>query len=428
MRHDAAVELPPSAAPLAAVPAEALPVALRAALAAPRPEGVAETSAYYYDPAVAAANAAALRAALPPWAEIRYAVKANGFPPVLDALLRGGAHGFEVASVREIELARAAARRGGLGDGEVPLVAAGPGKSVSLLSALVAAGVEVVNVESELELRRLDAVAAAAGRRVPVALRVNPAQVAVTGSLRMGGVPSAFGIPEARVPQVLATAATLRHVEVVGFHLHAVSGNLDAARHVDYVRWCLDFATAAAAAARLDLRVVDVGGGFGVPFEADRRGERPFDLAAFGAGLRRLAVPAGVRVLFEPGRLLVADCGWYAAEVTDVKHAYGVDFVVLRGGIAGFALPISWEIVHNFAVVPRAGWPAGLPRPGVRDRPVTVVGELCTPEDTLARDITVDEVRAGDVVVFPMAGAYGYEFALRDFLGHPPPARLVLGG
>jgi 2-[(L-alanin-3-ylcarbamoyl)methyl]-2-hydroxybutanedioate decarboxylase len=132
-------------------------------------------------------------------------------------------------------------------------------------------------------------------------------------------------------------------------------------------------------------------------------------------------------VVFEPGRWLVADCGYYAAEVTDVKHAYGTDFVVLRGGINHFQLPTSWEIVHNFAVLPVPDWPAGLPRPALPAGPVTVVGELCTPEDTLARDVTAPPVRAGDVVVFPFAGSYGWEFAMPDFLGHPRAGRRWVG-
>ena len=65
-------------------------------------------------------------------------------------------------------------------------------------------------------------------------------------------------------------------------------------------------------------------------------------------------------------------------------------------------------------------------RPEVCDLPVTVVGELCTPEDTLARDVKVGRLRVGDVVVFPMAGSYGYEFAMPEFLGHPRAERHLL--
>ncbi len=457
------MQLPPSADPLHALSTDRLPAATlrwlhdtlgthgnahsRSVFPSAPPSGSPSAvrsdpvSAYVYDLDVAAGNAARLKATLPPWAAVFYAVKANGYPPILDALVAGhalstghtigaghGVDGFEVASVHEIALALDTARRAGR---PARIVASGPGKSIPVLAALVGAastaGTEVtVNVESPGELRRLNHVAGRAGRRIPVALRVNPSRVALAGSVRMGGVASAFGIPEADVPDVLDIARSLPWVDVVGFHVHAVSGNLDPAAHLDYVRWCLGYSVSTAAVHGVDLRIVNVGGGLGVAFEPDRRGERPFDLDAFAAGLRATPVPAGVRVLFEPGRWLVADCGTYAAEVIDVKHSHGTDFVVLRGGIHHFQLPASWEIVHNFGVVGVDAWPYDFPRPGVAGRPVTVVGELCTPEDTLARDITVDAVRAGDVVVFPMAGAYGYEFAMQGFLGHPPPVRVAI--
>jgi diaminopimelate decarboxylase len=159
-----------------------------------------------------------------------------------------------------------------------------------------------------------------------------------------------------------------------------------------------------------------------MPFE----GEEPFDLARFGDLLAGMRPPAGSTVIFEPGRYLVTGAGWYAAEVMDVKCVHGTWFAVLRGGINHFQLPTSWEIRHNVAVLPVETWPHGYPRPEVTGVPVTVVGELCTPEDTLVRDVTVARVRVGDLVVFPMAGSYGYEFAMPRFLGHPEARRWVV--
>ena len=280
-----------------------------------------------------------------------------------------------------------------------------------------------MNVESALELHRLAAAARAAGRRARVAVRVNPARVEVRGSLAMGGSPSPFGVGEDDVASVLAAARALPEVDVAGFHVHAVSNNLDAAAHAAYVGWCLDWSARAAAEAGVDLRAVDVGGGLGVTFD----GTGSFDLPAFGAALRALRPPPGVRIVLEPGRWLVADCGWYAAEVTDLKRVHGSWFAVLRGGINHFLLPASWDERHAMAVVPVERWELPCPRPEVRDAPVTVVGELCTPEDTLTRGVRVERLRAGDLVVFPHSGAYGYEFSLPDFLAQPRAARLVVG-
>jgi diaminopimelate decarboxylase len=402
--------------PNPALPADALPavvVAAARALASGDPQ-----AAYLYLPSAAAARARDLRAALPSWAEVFYATKANAFGPVLDALA-AEIDGFEVSSTGEL----AAAVSASASAGRLPRVAAsGPGKTPALLHDLVHVGVDVVNLESALEVERVAAAARRAQRRVRVAVRVNPDRVPLSGALQMGGLPSQFGVAEPDVPAVLELARRQPELDVVGFHVHAVSGNLDAATHVAYVRWCLEWSAQTAAACGVDLRVVDVGGGLGVPFD----GGAPFDLEELRVGLAALEPPPGVRVLLEPGRFLAAPCGWYAAPVTDLKHSRGSWYAVLRGGIHHFALPASWDLVHQASVVPVDEWDGDLRRPEVRDGVVTVVGELCTPEDTLAQGLGIDVLRAGDVLVFPNAGSYGWEFALQQFLGHPPARRLVV--
>ena len=330
--------------------------------------------------------------------------------------MAGGIDGFDVASAAE--LGAATGRREH--HGSLRVLATGPAKTEAFLASLVDRRADIVNVESVLELHRLSSLAAARGTSVPVALRVNPREVRVGGSLLMGGAPTQFGIPEDDVSDVVALAQDLPGVRLVGFHIHVVCQNLDAAAHADLVRWCVERSRELAAKHDVDLRVVDVGGGIGVPFGS---GDDAFDVERFGAELGRLELPPGTRLIVEPGRWLVAEAGWYAARVVDVKRAYGETFALLRGGINHFQLPISWDIVHNFAVLPVEDWPHDFARPEAVETPITVVGELCTTEDTLARDIHVSRIRAGDIVVFPDAGSYGWEFAMPWFLGHPEAER-----
>lgn len=412
------IELPPSAAPRSVYPVDVLPGAVRGRLLE-LTRAEAPVSAYLYDGEVAAERARELRAALPEWAAVYYAVKANSFPGVIEALA-AYVDGFEVASCSELELALS--NRPVADQGPAPVVAAGPAKSVPVLTALVRAGVEAINAESLLELHRISRIAVAEGVTARVALRVNPASIPVTGSLHMGGVASQFGVAEPDVPGVLREALQLPALDLVGFHIHAASNNLDAEAHAAYLRWCVEWSARTARENGIDLRHIDIGGGIGVAFE----GEKPFDIARFGELAALVEPPEGVKVVLEPGRFLVADCGWYAAEVTDVKTSYGESFVVLRGGINHFQLPTSWDIVHNIAVLPVEEWPEDCPRPTAENTRATVVGELCTPEDTLLRDVRVDRVRAGDLVVFPYAGSYGWEFAMHRFLGHPVAERHLL--
>jgi diaminopimelate decarboxylase len=130
--------------------------------------------------------------------------------------------------------------------------------------------------------------------------------------------------------------------------------------------------------------------------------------------------------VLEPGRYLVADCGYYAAEVTDVKMVAGTWFAVLSGGINHFLRPALGDYAGTVTVVPVDGWDVALPRPRVSDTHVTVVGALCSPSDVLAREVAVREVRAGDLMVFSQAGSYGWELAIQQFLGHPPAQRTTV--
>lgn len=368
--------------------------------------------AYVYDTAVLRARAAAIMAALPAGVEVLYAVKANGHPAVVETLA-GVVDGLEVASGGELELALAASAR--------RIAFSGPGKTDADLRAAVEAGA-LIHVESAHELRRLALVAG--GTTVSVALRVNRPAGVLPGTHKMTGAATQFGIAEDDLPATVALVAGLPAIDLVGFHLHAVSNNLDAAAHgtfaIDAARW----AVACAERHGVVLRYLNIGGGFGI----DYLDMASFDLAALAAGLATAvdALPAGARLVVEPGRFLAADAGWYAAQVLDLKRTHGRWFAVLRGGTHHFRLPAAWGHSHAFSVLPVDRWDYPFARPQVNDVPVDAVGELCTPRDVLARGRRVGRLRVGDVLVFARAGAYGWDISHHQFLRHPPPQLMVL--
>lgn len=374
--------------------------------------------AYLYDLGALADHVRRLVDRLPPYCRLYYAVKANSEGPIL-AALAPLVHGFEVASLGEIGKVRAAAP-------DAPVVFGGPGKTDEELDGALLHGVQHIHVESLHELRRLDAIAARRGARVPVLLRVNLRGPLPSATLAMAGRPTQFGIDEAQVPDAVALARSLPHVELRGFHFHSISNHLDPVGHArlvaDYV------ARAAAWAERLGLSVsvLNAGGGIGVDYA---RPDRTFDWDAFVRALDealRGRLPRGWTLLFECGRFLVAACGYYAVEVLDVKENHGTAFAVVRGGTHHFRLPASWQHSHPFCVLPVEAWPYAFPRPEVAGRTVTVVGQLCTPKDVLARNVPVPRLRAGDILLFRLAGAYGWSISHHDFLSHPHPVHLFL--
>ncbi|HGL6714183.1 type III PLP-dependent enzyme [Burkholderia contaminans] len=385
----------------------------------------APVCAYLYDLEHLRARTTGLVEQLPPRCELFYAIKANSDAEVLRAL-DGVVAGYEVASLGEVVRAREVGPH-------ARIVFGGPGKTDAELEGALARGVELFHVESQLQLRRLDAVAARMGRHARVLLRVNPNSLTVDpdderpkGTLTMGGQPTQFGIEEDELSDVIAIARTLASVELVGLHVHALSNNLDAESHLALMRHYLSLASRLHRECGLPLETLNVGGGIGVNYADPLNG---FNWNGFCSGLGALMaeVDARCRIVFECGRFIAADCGYYVTEVVDLKRNHGKYFAILRGGTHHFRLPVSWQHNHPFSIVPNETWPYEFERPSLECASVTLCGELCTPKDVLARDVEIAHLRVGDRIVFRLAGAYGWHISHHDFLSHPHPDRKFVG-
>jgi diaminopimelate decarboxylase len=377
-----------------------------------------ELPSYIYDLGSLREHAASVRAALPEGVELYYAAKANPEPEIL-AALAPSVDGYEVSSGGELaHVATAVPGR--------PLAFGGPGKTPAEISAALDLAVGRFHVESAYELRMLAALAAARPApqgRLGVLLRFNltveEGRLA-SGSLTMGGGPSPFGLdPSGAEAAVRAlTDGSHPHLELLGVHAHLASG-LAAPEQLAVAGSVVRWAVGLAARHRFDLREVNVGGGMSVDYT---RPAARFDWAAYGAGLARLlAAHPGLRLRIEPGRALTAYCGWYATDVLDVKPSHGEEFAVLRGGTHHLRTPAAKGHDQPCALLPVDDWPHPWPRSSARQERVTLVGQLCTPKDVLARRVPAPGLRAGDRVLFALAGAYAWNISHHDFLMHPRP-------
>lgn len=358
-----------------------------------------------------------MRSCLPPGVELYYAIKANSEAPVLDALAPW-VDGFEISSGGEIARVRQCAQRR-------DFIFSGPGKLDSDLALALDAGVGMVHVESLDEIRRLDAAAARLRRRQPVLVRINPVLPAhLATRLSMAGAPTPFGIDEAQLAQAVALVERCPNLVLHGFHVHAMSHQLDVDRHLQLLDWYLDRwpAWKALAADGGTVRCLNAGGGMGVDYTGTTR----FDWARLCRHLgRRLAAdPGAPRVRFEPGRFVTACHGYYVMQVLDLKHSHGRGFAVCRGGTHQFRLPAAQAHDHPVLHLPAARRPPAAAE-SAGDR-WTVVGQLCTPKDVLARDAVLPGLATGDLLVLPLAGAYGYNISHADFLCHPRPIQVFL--
>lgn len=373
-----------------------------------------DTPLFLYDPALVAERLGALRRALPSGVLIHYAVKANPFPPLLSRMV-ALVDGLDVAS--EGEMRRAIAT----GMPPASISFAGPGKRDRELAAALEAGVAIV-IESAGELDRLKALAMARGRQARVLLRINPPFELRGSGMRMGGGAKPFGVDHADAPAVLARMRE-PGFEFLGLHVFAGSQNLDAEAIAEAQRRTLALADDLAPHAPGPIRLLNLGGGFGVPYFP---GDRPLDLVSVGESLadaiaHRPPSLADTRFALELGRYLVAEAGVYLARVIDRKRSAGELFLVTDGG-----LHHQLAATGNFGTVVRRNYPVvNASRGGPLGEPAHVVGCLCTPLDRLAERHPLAETQVGDLVAVFMAGAYGRTASPEAFLSHPPPMEFL---
>lgn len=374
--------------------------------------------AYVYDLAGIQEQVHQMLDSMPGNTQLFYAIKANPDPRIIEALLPL-VKGFEVASIGELLKVRTVSR-------EVPILFGGPGKKESELRLAIEHGVSYIHVESLLELRRIIAIAKEQAQEVRILLRINLRSSTLPRTkIVMGGGPSPFGIDEEAVEEAieLIRVEGAGVVRLSGFHFHSLSNNMDARLHAEMIELYLQKVEQWQQQYDLPVEVVNAGGGFGVTYD----GSPGFDWPLFTSLLeqseaRERLASRGGQLYFESGRLLVADHGYYAAEVTDIKTSHGQYFAVLRGGTHHNRLPASWGHNHPFQIMATDRWKHSFARPQVRDRRVHIVGELCTPKDRMHSDAEVALLRVGDIVLLEKSGAYCWTISHHDFLGHPHPA------
>jgi len=380
------------------------------------------TPFYLYDFDVIERQVVRLRRALGPRFEIAYAVKANPSLGVLSFLGRFGLSS-DVASRGEL----AAVRRAGCPPSRI--LSTGPAKSDADLEALVTARVWMIHAEGEWELERLEALARRLGRRVRVGLRLNPPWGIAEKRIIIGG-PGAkkfgFDLPSAaRVLRMKRDRGAFPHLDLCGFQVFNASNVLDAALLVENTGRVLSLALSLSKKFSVPLRSVDFGGGFGVPYAA---GEKPLDLRILKKGLsaaareaRAKGLSGSTRLVFEPGRFLVAESGTYVARVLGTKRSRGVDYVLADGGIHHFLRPVLFGTPHRVRLVPEED--GRRPRRSTPSKkPLVVSGPLCTSLDVLHPGARLPLPSRGDLLAFENAGAYGYTESMPLFLSHEWPA------
>lgn len=339
---------------------------------------------------------------------IHFAVKANSNLAVLGLLRELGA-GVDIVSGGELQRALAAGFRGD------DVVFSGVGKTVEEIDMALAAGVRLINIESEAELEVVNARAARRGTVAPIAIRVNPEVTVDTphAYIKTGEKGQKFGIPRDDVMRLLGVIAERPHVTLRGLGMHLGSQINNAVPLRDALPRLLE-AVAQARALGHALQFIDVGGGLSVPYAP---GEQPVDLPDYATAVRAAVQDSGLTLLLEPGRFLVAEAGVLLTTVLYRKHAAGKDFVVTDAGMSDLIRPALYQAYHGIEAVHESA----------ERLTADVVGPICESGDFFAKDRELPAVDAGDLLVLQTAGAYAFSMA-SNYNTRPRPVEVLVDG
>lgn len=339
---------------------------------------------------------------------IHYSLKANSSRGVLD-VLRGLGSGADVVSGGELFRAR----RAGFTPDDI--IFGGVGKTREELRDAVIAGVLLINVESEGEVRLLAEVAREVGRVAPVAIRVNPEISVETAHvyIKTGEKGNKFGVPHDEVLELARLVRTFPSLILRGLDMH-VGSQLS---HLQPYERGTERLVALCAQLRAEgvdtLEYLDVGGGLAVRYDA----ETPPDVSRFAEIMTDVARATGLRLILEPGRFIVGDAAVLLTRVLYRKQSGGKEYVITDAGMTELLRPSHYNAYHRIEAV----------RPSGSSVTADVVGPVCESGDFLALDREVDDAQPGALLAVHGAGAYGYAMAM-NYNSRRRPAEVLVDG
>lgn len=376
------------------------------------------TPFYVYDAQTVRDGFRALRSAVPEPGRLFYSIKANPNVAVCSILQKLGA-GAEIASYGELE----AALKAGFGPGRI--VFAGPGKSDLDLRMAVRAGIKSINVESLSELQHIDRISKRMGKTTPVCFRINldfGTGVAPSRMVKMTGSDQKFGFDPDSFFRMVRNLTDLGHVSPKGFHIYFGTQIRDPNVFLTGIRIFFRWLKENLARIPFPIRILNLGGGFGIPIDS---ADKELDLTRLAVGLsgifskiKRTPGFEDVEFLFEPGRFLVGPSGIYVTRVIDRKVSGGKTFLVTDGGINHSLLPIAINRNYPVRLLNRFD--------GKPSRMYVVCGPLCLSLDSFSREVRLPEAKIGDLLGIFQSGAYGFTASLLYFLSHPLPAEVLV--
>lgn len=253
-----------------------------------------------------------------------------------------------------------------------------------------------INIDS---ISNLEKFAKKFGESYPVGIRLRP-NIMAGGNLKIstGHNSSKFGIPPEQIKNITGLVNETGLV-IRTLHIHTGSEIKDVEVFAKGIEVLFEIAKHFPL-----LEVIDLGGGFKVPYLP---GEEGTDIELLGKKVKEefdwyeKTYHKKLQVWFEPGKYLVSEAGYFITKVNVVKPAGDILFAGVNSGLNHFIRPMFYGAYHEIE---------NISNPGAEKRKYNVVGNICE-TDTFAEDRLLPEVREGDFLVFRNAGAYGFEMS-----------------
>lgn len=352
---------------------------------------------------------------------ICFATKANSNLSVLNLLAKEGA-GFDIVSGGELFRVETA------GGAPGRCTFAGVGKTRAEIRQALEKGIYSFNVESEAEAAQISQIAGEMGRVAPVALRVNPNVDAKTHKyISTGKSENKFGIDFASILDAYARTAALPHLKIRGLQMHIGSQLTSVEPFVEAVTKVLPLVETLKSLYGIEF--FSIGGGIGIVYhDSLASGDQAWwsghedttlSFAEYASRLLPLLKPLDLRIVLEPGRVMVGNAGALITEVLYEKRGTEKTFQIVDAAMNDLIRPALYEGYHEVAPL----------REPTSDRIeiVDIVGPVCESGDFFAQNRSVSELCAGDRIALLSTGAYGFTMA-SNYNSRPLPAEILVSG
>ena len=360
--------------------------------------------------------------------EFLYSIKTNPYTPIVDFITSSG-FGADAASATEVIKAQQA----GLSYDRI--LYSSPGKTRKDIEKTIDHAIIIADSYHELAL--INEVAKQRQLHIKVGLRINPDYTMDIGK----GISSKFGVDEETIEQERTFIESLTNVSIVGIHVHLRSQVLDHKILYQYYKRIFQLALYCKETMDWKLEFINFGGGFGIVYSQSK--EKPLDILLLSKECEELVQnfkeKLAVRLIIETGRFVVCEGGQYVTHIVDRKESRGVKYLIVENSLNGFIRPSIAELLAAYTP-PGSDLPSCEPMFTSNDafeftilgreteilEKVSIVGNLCTSSDIMAKDILLPKCEIGDILVVSKAGSYSYTLSPVLFASQPLPLQIYV--